>query len=263
MTLYSPKPVPGAGGRRPGADIVEPCNVILKVIAPNAHLKTKTHWVLGWVPPDGEGPRYFYAGWRWERHSKKGSGGFVRYWGYAEFDGRKNYGWIDQGTYEVTSRKWTRSRKPKPYDVYRAQVDRMMKAAWRYRNKEHQINKRPVRALLPSPPGEKELPVYRNPWEGGTAPRTPDPGIRRSNEAGGFILAVRWAMDGWILVKAGGKNEDWVFIKGSYRDLQIIEQVSTPIGDKNSKRKVLMKRNVQEMTRADIKKYAKTLQGGP
>ena len=266
MTFHAKHPTPRPGGRRPGIDRVEQCNVILKVTGQNTHLKTKTHWVLGWVPPEEDGgQRTFYAGRKWT--FSKGGDPFVRYWGYAEIDGRKCYGWIDEGTYRVVrGKKASASKKPKSYDAYKRRVNRMMKAAWRYRNttklaKELQVNKRPVRARLPSPETQKELPVYRNPWEDGTAPKTPDAKLRRSKKAGGFVFSVRWAKDDWILINAGTGNEGWVFIKAAYKDIRIINPVKTKIKDGDDTREVMMTRKVHRMNRAEIKSYARKAHG--
>ena len=225
----------------------KPCNMKLVINHPDAHLKTFARWVLGWVPPKtpgATGGRTFFASRIQEekRKSKKKPGQFVtirRYWGYVTYDGERRYGWIEQTNVRRTSQKWKKSQKPKPYASYARDVRRTMKVAWRYRVKKeswqgketaadkaqsaydrgHAVNARPVRALLKAPPSQLTLPIFRNPWHG-TTPAIPDPPVER-NHPEGFVIAVRWAMNGWILAHTGAQNDDWAFVKGDPDDLVI------------------------------------------
>jgi hypothetical protein len=190
----------GASG---GSSAGLPCIYTLKVKrgSPNAHLKTKAHWVLGGIPKpaDGEPEHTFYVGKKWTNN------GFDRYWGFVIFGGKRYYGWIDGPN--VHGKKGKSVRRLKTYAAYVASVRAVMLHAWRYLDKKHHAI--PVQAKFKS--SEKKLTLYRN---------------RDSSEAsttfihkpakGDYFLFVRWASSKWILVGHDG----WYFIKGSYKDLK-------------------------------------------
>jgi hypothetical protein len=137
------------------------CAKVLEITSPNAHLKTRAHWVLGWIPPlepkphsnpklDGEFKgRLFYAYRVWKDNG-------TRYWGYVEFDGKKCFGWIDPQNYKVTSKKLQKKSAEavqKMYSAYRSQTLKRMKKAWRYR----------VPIKLPSSAHDRDAPSVADP----------------------------------------------------------------------------------------------------
>ena len=196
----------GAGGPRvEGA----PYHYALKIDPhhPNVHLKTKAHWIIGWVPPPAKKghKRTFIASRRWVQH------GFARYWGYVEFDGRKHHGWID-GVHVEAHRTKTK-KKTGSYEAYRHMVHGMMKRAWRYRSHAH--HKIPVRAMLRST--DTELHLYHNPKI--SAENLAETMVRPKH-ANGFVFTVRYASASWMLVHHG-KGHTWHFVHASYKDLEI------------------------------------------
>lgn len=213
---------PGAGGKRQvmaraasvgsrgGTPVGTECNYSLKIKPdhPNVHLKTKAHWIIGWVPPPEKGGkrRSFYASRRWVNN------GFVRYWGFVTFDGRRHYGWIDH--MHVGTRKGKGSKRPGSYDDYRNGVIKLMQRAWRYRSPEH--HKIPVNALIRSDASEVTLYKNRKASKENFAATVK----KKKKGARGFKFAIRYASKSWILVKYGSGHE-WYFLQASYKNIEL------------------------------------------
>ncbi len=202
-----------AVGMRGGPPVGSPCRVQLKLKDdhPNIHLKTKAHWILGWVPPPAKKGqrRVFQAAYRWSHN------GFIRYWGFVTFHGKRHYGWID-GLHFTTVRN-ERTQKPKPYGDYRAQVHDLMRAAWRYRKRTRKddSNKIPVRMFYET--RADEITLYKN--RDDTRAENVAMTLTRKKKAAGIQVFVRWASKGWVLIKAPGDGHEWYFMKASYKDL--------------------------------------------
>jgi hypothetical protein len=212
---------PSAGGKRQvmaytasaqsrgGTPAGTPCHYSLKIKPdhPNVHLKTKAHWIIGWVPPPEKHgkKRTFYAARRWVNN------GFVRYWGFVTFDGQRHYGWLDH--LHLENHKGKGSQKPGSYDDYRNGVISLMKRAWRYRSKEH--HKIPVNALIRSTALEVKLYKNRKASEANLAAT-----VKKKHGAHGFNFAIRYATKTWILVKYGSGHE-WYFLKASYKHVEL------------------------------------------
>jgi hypothetical protein len=189
-----------------GAAAGTACNFTLKINPhhPNVHLKTKAHWILGWVPPpEKKGhKRTFFVGRQWQNN------GFWRYWGFVTFGGRKHYGWVDHVHFE--KRRGKSTKKPGSYDAFRGSVHNLMKRAWRYRGEFHKV---PVLAEFPTAGAEVNL--YNN-RDAGEAPAVV---VKRPKDHP-FRFAVRWAGKGWILVAHGG-GHGWYFIQASYKTIKL------------------------------------------
>jgi len=202
-------------GMRGGPPVGSPCRVALKLKDdhPNIHLKTKAHWILGWVPPPSRRgqKRVFQAAYRWDHR------GFVRYWGFVTFHGKRHYGWVD--ALHFTRERKKRTQKPGPYERYRAQVHDLMRTAWRYRKRTQrdESNKIPVRMLFKT--RDDEVTLYKN--RDDTRAENIAITLKRPKKADGISVFVRWASRGWILVKAPGDGHEWYFLKGSHRDLEL------------------------------------------
>ncbi len=150
------------------------CSKILRITSPNAHLKTRAHWILGWIPPREPAAdhrfvgRNFIALRQWTTPT-----GFVRYWGYVVFDKRKNWGWVDQGNYKVlrSGPRHGAGQVSADYARYTERTLDLMQVAWRYRipwrlptggpspanaadeayDRSHHVNARPVRVRVRVP----------------------------------------------------------------------------------------------------------------
>jgi hypothetical protein len=209
---------PGAGGKHQvfaaapavsgsgGAPAGSTCSYTLRInpYHPNVHLKTRAHWIIGWVPPPSKGNKYrnFYASRVWV------SKGVTRYWGFVKFDGKKHHGWIDGLHFE--SHKERSKQKAGSYDAYRRVVRKMMKRAWRYLGKKHS---NPVNALLVT--GAPEIKLYHNPIEN---QENLAETVKRAKHAKGFSFSIRYASDTWMLVHHGD-GHTWHFLKASYKDV--------------------------------------------
>lgn len=211
MMVYRPD-TSGAGG----APIGTPVHYSMRIKEDhgNAHLKTKAHWIIGTVPPPKEGKkRTFVAGRKWIHN------GFVRYWGFVKWAGKRHYGWIDG--LHLEKKKHKTALKVGSYDAYRKKVKRMMTRAWRYR-KQYEGDPRnayPVAALLKT--DRDELLLYSNPVESSdyVVDRVPHPKDGKKRR-GGFQISVRYANKKWILAHRGS-GHTWYFIRASYEDLDI------------------------------------------
>ena len=182
MMVYRPD-TSGAGG----APIGTPVHYSMRIKEDhgNAHLKTKAHWIIGTVPPPKEGKkRTFVAGRKWIHN------GFVRYWGFVKWAGKRHYGWIDG--LHLEKKKHKTALKVGSYDAYRKKVKRMMTRAWRYR-KQYEGDPRnayPVAALLKT--DRDELLLYSNPVESSdyVVDRVPHPKDGKKRRLWFWVLAI-------------------------------------------------------------------------
>ncbi|MEP7122952.1 MAG: hypothetical protein ABJE95_18640 [Byssovorax sp.] len=201
--IFAAAPAVGSAG---GALAGSPCSYTLRIKPdhPNVHLKTKAHWIIGWVPPPAKGVRYrsFHAARVWHLN------GITRYWGFVKFDGEKHHGWIDG--IHLESHKEKSTEKPGSYEAYRLKVRKLIKRAWRYLGENH---KKPVNAMFVT--SAEVMKLYHNPIE--NEENLADT-VHRAKNAKGFLVAVRYASDTWLLVHRGGGHE-WNFLKASYKDV--------------------------------------------